>query len=146
MLSINTTCVKHQHHMCGHSTHRLKIRRRVQKCLHLYDKKLMRLYSMGEINKTALISSLLLDKLLTVLYNYTLIILTYTLTCEIIDRCTLIHSTVANFVNTCRIILQSNSNLLNTYLMIRGLELYRIFIASPCYVNLVSRYCQSCHR
>ena len=46
------------------------------------------------------INCLLLDKLLTVLYNYSLIILTYTLTSEVVDRCILINLYRLNVLNT----------------------------------------------
>ena len=104
VLSINTTCVGHQHHMCGHSTHRLKIRKRVQKCLHLYNKTLITIFDERDLPDSS-INCLLLDKLLTVLNNYTLVILTYTLTSKVIDRCVLIYCIIVNFLDTCRITL-----------------------------------------
>lgn len=104
VLSINTTCVGHQHNMCGHSTHRLKIRKRVQKCLHLYNKTLITIFDERDLPDSP-VNCLFLDKLLTVLNNDTLVILTYTLTSEVIDRCILIYSTIVNFLDTSRLIL-----------------------------------------
>ena len=46
------------------------------------------------------INCLLLDKLLTVLNNYTRVILTYTLTSEVIDWCFLINLYRLNILNT----------------------------------------------
>ena len=99
MLSIHTTCVGHQHNMCGHSTHRLKIRKRVQKCLHLYNKTLITIFNERDLPDNS-INCLLLDKLLTVLNSYTLVILAYTLTSKVIDWCFLINLYRLNILNT----------------------------------------------
>ncbi|VTY05562.1 Uncharacterised protein [Prevotella melaninogenica] len=99
VLSIHTTCVGHQHNMCGHSTHWLKIRIRVQKCLHLYNKTLITIFDERDLPDNS-INCLLLDKLLTVLNNHTLVIPTYTLTSKVVDRCILIYLNRLNILDT----------------------------------------------